>query len=563
MKITTIPQLYRNVRRWTEIVTVLSKYGLADWLSRLHIDFVKDQLRDREGHSLARMTQETRIRLALGELGPTFIKLGQLLSTRPDVVGVALADELKLLQCDAPADPPQVVREIVETELGQPISDIFATFEELPLASASIGQVHGAELKTGEQVVIKVQHPGIERKVHEDLDVLAGLAALVQQRLPEFAPYRPVATVAELSRTLRREMDFGREERNLQQFSYQYREDPTVRFPLPYAEYCTSRILTMERLCGIPLNDIAALTESHADLDTLARRGAQLYLNMIFTHGFYHADPHPGNILILENDVLGVLDCGMVGRLDERLREDIEEMLTAIVQQDVMLLTAMIRRVGSVPPDLDSTALSADVADFVGSYANQSLDQFRLGNALRDMVEILRIHHIMLPPQVGMLIKVLITLDGTTRLLSPKFSIMETMRPFHRRMILRRISPKRRLQKLRRVFAWVEQLMEELPQRALEILDQVQSGKFDVHLDHRGLEPSVNRLVLGMLTSALFLGSTLLLAQQVPPLLFPKPWYFGLHRLSVMGAGGCIVSILMGWKVWTAIRKSGRLERKH
>src|SRR5262245_10983273 len=295
MKITTIPQLYRNLRRWTEILSVLSKYGLADWLSRLHIDFVKDQLRDRQGHSLARMTQETRIRMALSELGPTFIKLGQLLSTRPDVVGVALADELKLLQCDAPADPSQVVREIVETELGQPISDIFATFEELTLASASIRQVHGAELKTGEQVVIKVQHPGIERKVHEDLDVLAGLATYAQ-RLPEFAPYRPVATVAELSRTLRREMDFGREERNLQQFAHQYRDDATVRFPLPYSEYCTSHILTMERLVGVPLNDIAALTESGADLDTLARRGAHLYLKMIFTHGFYHADPHPGNI---------------------------------------------------------------------------------------------------------------------------------------------------------------------------------------------------------------------------------------------------------------------------
>jgi ubiquinone biosynthesis protein len=562
MKISTIPQLYRNLKRWTEILSVLSKYGLADWLSRVNIEFVKDQLKDRQGQALARLTQEQRIRLALSELGPTYIKLGQLLSTRPDLVGVALAEELKLLQCDAPADPPNVVRQIIEAELGESIEHVFSEFDETPLASASIGQVHAARLKQGERVVIKVQHPNIERMVREDLDVLAGLAALAQ-RLPEFAPYRPTATVAELSRTLRRELDFGREERNLQQFSYQYRNDPTVRFPQPCSDLCTSRILTMERLEGIPLHATDALLASGADMDVLASRGAELYLNMIFKHGFYHADPHPGNILVMNGNTLGVLDCGMVGRLDEQLREDIEDMVSAILQQDGATLTALIRRVGSVPADLNTAVLASDVCEFVEAYGNQSLEKFRLGHALSDMVELLRTHHILLPPQVSLLLKVLITLDGTTRLLSPKFSIMEMMRPFHRRMLLWRISPRRRLQKFRRVLRSVEQLAEVLPQRLREILDQVQAGKFDVHLDHRGLEPSVNRLVLGMLASALFLGSTLLLSREVPPLLFrDAPSILGLYRLSLLGLVGCTVSILMGMRLLRAIGKSGRLDRR-
>lgn len=562
MKIASIPQLYRNLRRWTEILSVLSKYGLADWISRLHIERFKDQLKDRHGQALARLTQEQRIRLALTELGPTFIKFGQLLSTRPDIVGVTLAEELRQLQRDTPADPPEVVRQLLETELCAPLDELFLEFDETPFASASIGQVHHARLKGGDQVVVKVQHAGIQRKVDVDLDVLAGLAALAD-RVPEFAPYRPTATVAEIARTLRRELDFSREERNLLQFSRCFRHRTEVRCPLPYSEYCTPRVLTMERLEGISLNERSRLESSAADLPELARRGGRLYLEMIFTHGFYHADPHPGNILIMPNNVLGLIDFGMVGRLDEQLREDIEAMLMSIVQQDVTLLTSLIRRVGKAPPGLKTTALENDVADFVAAYAHQPLQQFRLAAALQEMVEILRTHGISLPPEVGLLIKVLVTLEGTTRLLNPQFNLMELMQPFHRKLLLRRLSPQHRIRKLRRVYLAFEQLAESLPQRIAEILEQVQSGKFDVHLDHRGLEPSVNRLVLGMLSSALFLGSTLLLSRQVPPVLFPQnPWYLGLYRVSVFGIVGCTVSILLGLRVLRAITKSGRLDRR-
>jgi len=561
MRISTIPHIYRNVRRWTEILSVLSKYGLADWLSRLNIEMFKSHLKGSRGETLALQTPEQRIRLALTDLGPTFIKLGQLLSTRTDVVGVALAQELMLLRNHVPADGPEVVRELIETELGQPAEELFAEFEDEAVASASIGQVHRARLRTGEKVAVKIQRAGIERKVREDLDVLAGLAILAEH-IPEFAQYRPRETVAEIARMLRRELDFGREERNLTQFAAFFEGDPTIRIPQPFTEFGTARILTMEWVEGLKLEDRDRLVSAGFDLEEIARRGATLYLQMIFTMGCYHADPHPGNLVLLPGNVIGLLDFGMVGRIGERLREDFEQMLLAIVQNDVPLLTFLIKRVGSVPADLDEASLATDVAEFVGIYSTQPLDAFDLSGALNDMTEIIRRHYIKLPSQAAMLIKALVSLEGTTRMLCPSFSVMEVMQPFHRKMLIRRLSPLRQWRKLRRLHLEVEELIEVLPRRLIDILEQVQSGTFDVHLDHRGLGPSVNRLVLGMLASALFVGSSLMMSQEVPPLLFPVSTYLGMHRISIFGFTGCAVAVLLGLRLLRAIGKSGHLDRR-
>lgn len=563
INVRSIPSIYRNVKRWTEILSVLSKYGLADWLAQTNIEFVKDRLKAPDGEVLARLTREARIRLTLTELGPTFIKLGQLLSTRPDVVGKDLADELKQLQSSAPVDAPETVRRVVETELGQSLEELYGEFDLTPIASASIGQVHRARLKTGERVVVKVQHAGIETKVNEDLEVLGGLAQLAEQ-ISDFKPYRPVANVGEMGRSLRRELDFGREERNLHQFASQFKEDATICIPKAYTELSTPRVLTMDMIEGIPVAETGLLEAAGIDREEVARRGASLYMQMIFTHGFFHADPHPGNIVLLPGNVIGLLDFGMVGRIDERMREDIEDMLMAIVQHDVPLLVRIIKRIGQAPPQLDESSLSNDVADFVGHYATQALNQLDVGGALTDITQIVRRHRIMLPAQVAMLIKTLVTLEGTSKLLSPHFSLMEVMQPFHRKMLLSRLSPARAARKLRRLYMELEQLAEVLPQRVIQILEQVQSGKFDVHLDHRGLGPSVNRLVLGMLASALFVGSSLMLSYDVPPVLFAQkePLWFGLHNVSVLGLLGCSVSLLVGLRLLWAIGKSGHLDQK-
>lgn len=561
MKISTIPHIYRNVNRLTEIVSVLSKYGLADGLSRLNLDFLKGILKNRDGEAIARHHWESRIRMAITELGPTFIKLGQILSTRPDFVGRKLADELSRLQDSLPADGPDKVREIIENELGQPIEDLFLSFDEEPIASASIGQVHRAQLKSGQQVVIKIQHDGIQRTVEKDLEVLSGLAQLFE-RIPEAAAYRPVETVAEFQRTLRRELDFGREEHNLQQFAARYKDNPHLKIPHPFVELCTSRVLTMEFIEGVKLSDSDRLDEMGSDREELARHGAEIFLDMIFVDGFFHADPHPGNIVILPRNRIGLLDFGMVGRIDEALREDIEDLLIAITTSDSIQLMSIIQRIGSIPPDLKETTLRNELADFVAHHTTQPLNRLVLSDILSEMTDLLFRFRISLPAQVAMLLKVLITLDGTARLLCPTFSLMEIVRPFQRKAILRRLSPSRRIKKIRRIYGELEHLAETLPRRTGDILEQIQTGKFNIKLDHRGLGPNVNRLVLGMLASALFLGSSLLLSRQVPPVIFREPSAMGMQNISILGLGGCITSLLVGLRLLRAIGKSGHLDRK-
>lgn len=551
MKITTIPHVYRNANRWREIITILSKYGLAGWIGRFELPVVRGMLRARDGEALAHLSRETRIRMAIEELGPTFIKLGQILSTRPDQVGLPLAEELQELQANVPADAPDAVRSTIETELGAPLESLFVDFDTTPIASASIGQVHRARLASGADVVVKVQHSGIQRRMEVDLDILAGLAQLAEM-LPELAPYRPQAMVTEFRRVVRRELDFSREARNLELFARNFRRNQHVRIPRCYPELSTGRVLTMEWLDGWRFSDPELAADSHCDLGQVARYGAEMYLEMIFHHGFYHADPHPGNLMLLENGAIGLVDFGMVGRLDEQMREDIESMLLAIISQDAQSLTTLVMRLGAVPAGLDEAALSVDLSEFVAHYANQPVDAFDLAGALSEMVEIIQRYHIALPSSLAMLIKVLVMLDGTGRLLAPQFSLMELVAPYQRKMIQRRLSPARQMRKMRRIFSEFEQLAEIFPRRLRDILQQVDAGKFDVHLDHRGLEPSVNRLVLGMMTSALFLGSSLMLSQHVWP----------IREVSVPGVIGMSLSMFLGWRLLKAISKSGRLERR-
>jgi len=560
MKLSSIPQIYRHVGRWGEIVSVLSKYGLADWIP----NFAKDLLKAPGGTAIARHRWQTRLRLALGELGPTFIKLGQVLSTRPDLVGVDLAEELRHLQTDVAADPPEKVRKSIESELGRPIEEVFDEFDDRPMASASIGQVHRARLRSGQPVAVKVQHGEIERKVQVDLEILSGLA-LLADHIPEFHNYRPGAIVSEFRRVIQRELDFRRERRHIEEFRRDFAGNPTVHIPQAYGDLSTARVLVMELVEGIKLAQTDELVARGFDLAKIARRGADLYLEMIFGNSFYHADPHPGNVLLMDGNVIGLLDFGMVGRIDERLHEDIEELLLAVSNEDAEHLATIIIRVGAVPQELDRSALRFDVADFLAHYAGQSLESFDLSGALNEMTEMIRRYRITLPARIAMLIKTLVTLEGTAQLLSPRFSLLEVMRPYRRRMRLRRLSPGRKIRRLRRFSIQLQHMIEALPRGVVEILEQVQSGKFDIHLDHRGLEPSVNRLVLGMLASALFLGSSLLLSRDLPPLIGDVPlvrWLPLVRQVSLPGLVGVALSFALGVRLWRAIKKSGRLDRR-
>lgn len=537
-------QLSRHARRAAEVGGILAKYGLADWLSGSNFTLPRRLLTGLDGVPLTDQTRPTRIRMAASELGTTFIKLGQVLSTRPDLVGWEIADELTKLQTEAPPDPADVSKETIATELGRPVEEVFASFIDAPLASASIAQVHHAVLHDGTPVVVKVQHPGIQGRILADLEILMLLAELAE-RSSELKRYQPVAVVSEFHRSLLRELDFGRELRNIEEFTANFTGNRTVHFPRVRPELSTARVLTMQLLEGHRLQDATALDALPVSRDELARRGAVVWMDMIFRDGFYHADPHPGNIMIMADGTLGIMDCGMVGRIDEGLRESVEEMLLGVATHDAPLLAATLMRICTPPADFREEAFISDLSDFISFYGSQPIERFQLGNALNEIARCISRYRLVLPGGIAQIIKVMVMLDGTAKLLSPRINLIEIIAPYRHKIAQRQMSPRRQWRKLHRLISEWSHLARTVPRSVSELLRQVQDGQFDVHLEHRRLEPSVNRLVMGMVSSALFLGSSLLLSNRVPPML-------GEH--SIPGSVGCIVSGLLGlrliWKIW-------------
>jgi ubiquinone biosynthesis protein len=510
-------QLTRHAHRAAEVAGILTKYGLADWLAHSGFELPRKYFTDRDGKMLTDQPRPARIRLAVTDLGTTFIKLGQMLSTRGDLIGWEIAEELVKLQTDVPPDAPEVAMATVSTELGKPVEEIFAEFSPNPMASASIGQVHRARLHDGTEVVVKVQHPNIENRILADLDILRWLAEFAEKS-GELRRYQPAAIVGEFHRSLLRELDFRREQRNLREFATSFAANTSVRFPQAYAELSTSRVLTMELLQGANLRDTAQIDLLGVDREELACRGATLWMDMIFRDGFYHADPHPGNILVMEGGVLGIVDCGMVGRIDEGLRENVEEILLAVAALDARLLARILTRLCTPPPGFDEAAFSTDLADFISFYGGVPLDHFELGNALNEIARCISRYRLILPSTLAQIIKVLVMLDGTAKLLSPQINISTIIAPYQKDIFLRQLSPRRKVKKLHRLLNEWNHLAQNLPRGLSELFQQVREGKFDVHLEHRRLEPVVNRLVMGMICSSLFLGASLLLSNKVPPL---------------------------------------------
>jgi len=553
MKFTALTRLERNVHRVGEIIGVLAKYGLADWVKGLNFSWIQERIQSADGQHIPDLKAEVRARLAFTELGTTFIKLGQVLGTRPDLIGPEMARELARLQTAAPADPPETVRTTIEAEFGKPLGDLFAEFDEKPIASGSIAQAHAARLHSGEQVVVKVQHAGIADKILPDLDILTGLAELAEKHAPQMRLYQPVAVVRQFRRTLLRELDFTFERRSLEEFAERFAQDASVHFPHAHAQFSTRRVLTMERLNGILGSDAAALAASGADLNEFVRRGANMYLQMIFRDAFYHADPHPGNLMLLPGEVVGVLDCGMVGRLDEELAEGIDEMLMAVITHNSVDLGEIIFRLGSAPPATPRDQLRADLTDFVADYVGQSMQDMDLSGALNSLFEIIRRYNITLPAPFSLLLRTLVELEGTAQQLNPEFSLAEVFRPFYATMVRRRLSMRRILGRLQHAYRDWERLVESLPRDVGDVLKRVRDGTFSVHLDLRHIDPVINRLVLGVVTAALFVGSSLLWSMQAPPT---------ISGVSIFGGAGYLVAAYLGWRLLRAIKHSGDITSK-
>jgi len=536
-------------RRLAEIVLILTRYGLADWLVKIPLQSVRDLLATRETQAIGDMPVAERLRLALTEMGTTYIKLGQVLSTRADLVGPDIAEELRKLQADTPADPPEIARQTIEEALGKSPEELFTEFEPTAFSSASIGQVHRARLADGQQVVLKVQHAGIQEKVRIDLNLLEKLAKLLQEYVPEARNYQPVATTRGFRRTLLRELDFTCERSNMERFTRNFAKDPTVHIPTAYKEFSSKRVLTMELLDGTPGSKPEKLSEAGVDLNELARNAANIFLNMIFRDGFYHADPHPGNFIVLDGGVVGLLDCGMVGQIDDSTRELFEDLLLMLMQHDAEGLSDTLLRAGSAPADVDRVAFRADVSDLLVAYGSQSLEEFDLGGALDQLSDLVRRHRVVMPSAASLLIKTLVMLEGTARLLSPTFSLNEVIAPFKNQLIRSRLDPKRWMRRLQQSMRDVDRLVRNGPRNVADILDRAQSGKLQMKHEVNHLELVANRLVGGLLIASLFVGSAMLLSHNVPPL---------ASGVSILGGLGFLAAVVIGTRMLWHIRKDLR-----
>lgn len=553
MKIDALPNLFRDGKRLQQIVSTLAKYGLAPWISGINAAWLQKHFQAVDGQQISSLSDGARMREAFTELGTTFIKLGQILSTRPDLVGPEVTDELAKLQAGTPADSPEIVRQMIATELGDAPEELFLEFDDQAAASASIGQVHFAKLMDGTPVVVKVQHPGIEGQIRSDLEILKGLAEIAEQYSDEAKQYRPKETIKEFSRTLLSELNFSLEQSNLEKFAENFAQDPMVVIPRPYGELSTSRVLTMDRLEGTSLAAADRLVAAGHDLEDIANRGANIFLEMIFRDGLYHADPHPGNIFVLVDSAIGLLDFGMVGRIDDQLRERFEDLMLAFADRNTQSICDSICELGTVPRKLNQDSLRREIEDFLADYASRSLNELDFGGALNRMMEIIRDYKIVLPSRVSLLIKVLVMLEGTARGLNPKFSLAEILRPYQVNIVRRRLAPDRLLQKAKQYTKDWTRLAEMAPREIADILAQVKRGQFDVHLEHRKLDSVANRVVLGVLTAALFVGSSLILSFNVPPM---------VGGVSVFGSLGCLIAFSMGYRLVRAIQKSGNIVSK-
>jgi len=550
----------RSIRRYLNIVRVLSTYGFDHALEVIGLADVvarSQKLFDRKRPDIARLTAAERMRLALEELGPTFVKLGQLLSTRPDVMPRAFVVEFEKLQDSVPSFLFEEALTQIAAELGAPVEQFFAEIDPEPLAAASIAQVHRARLITGEDVVIKLRRPGIVAVVEADISALMALASLAERYFSGSELYDPVAVVREFARTIRREMDFSREAHTIEKFRDNFVKTPWMYFPKVYWQQTSKAVLTMEYIAGVKISDRDTLFAQGLDGKLIARRGADSFLEMVLTHGFFHGDLHPGNILILPDNVICLLDYGIVGRLDEGLKTFLADILTAIVKRDMDEVVSLLLFAGDVSDSLDSRSLKRDLSNFMDGYYEMPLKEIEVGRMLMEFVEIITMYSIRIQPDLTLLAKSLVLIEGSGRALDPNFDMVAHLRPFIVKEIRQKISPRRVSREINQVIVSYLNLARNIPRDLKEIINRVNRNKFKIDLEHRGLDKftaefdrSINRLSTSMILAAIIIGSSISMQADKGPKIMDLP-VFAFIGYSVAGVVGL-------WLVYAIIR-SGRM----
>ncbi len=440
--------LIRDANRLRQIVTVLVRHGFGALVRELQLDerWALKKILELSSVEADDTPIERRIVLAIHELGPTFIKLGQILSTRRDLLPPELIVELETLQDDVPALSGESVRDIICEELGRSIDDVYEDFSEVPLASASIAQVHCARLRgTGEAVVVKVQRPGLSEKIEADLEIMHYLAAALERNFPEAELYTPTGIVEQFERAIRKEIDFHNELENISRFRSNFAGVEDVHFPDTYAELSTARVLTMERIDGVKLT---AMSGTELDVERVVRNGIDAVLKMIFEDGFFHGDLHPGNLLVRADATLCFLDFGLCGRLTPRQRDDLVDMMVALIRKDYPGLARIYWRLGDRPPGGDGyAAFESDLADCLDRrFADKTVGEIEMGAFFGDLVEIALRHRVPMPPDYTMTFKAVMTMEGVAKQLVPDLDMIAAARPRIAALAAQRFDPQRLMQ---------------------------------------------------------------------------------------------------------------------
>ena len=535
-----------HLDRSRQIARVLLSHG---W------DFLRNnEERDAGPKLVAAHTRPLHLRLALEELGTTFIKLGQILSTRADLLPPEYLVELRKLQDSTPPVPFEEIRQAVVTELGQPIENLFSQFDSSPLAAASIGQAHAATLWDGTEVVVKVRRPGVVEQVNEDLEILKELAAAASRHWDFADQYDLIGLVEEFSQTLRSELDYIREGHSAERFASNFAADPHIHIPRVFWDATTSRVLTLERIRGVKINDLAALDRQGTDRRWLADYATNIVLKMVCEDGFFHADPHPGNFFIEQNGTIGLIDFGMVGVLDEHTQELLAELLIVINREDADRLVDVFLDLGVTRKRIDRALVRRDLEQLLSTYWGLPLGELKVTALLNDVYSVMRRHRLHLPPNLALLLKTVIMIEGLGVNLDPTFQFTRSLTPYTERLVLRQYSPLRWVRGFGRASLDLAKLATELPQHLRRIVSQAENGNLQIGMRPEGfdsvinrLEKIANRIVLGVIAAAFINGLAVLVSVYRPP---------GWERWGwVVFAFGFLCALVLGvYLAWSILR---------
>ena len=560
-KIGVVGRTYRHLARYRQILAVFFKYGFGDLIELLKIEQYIEiglQLISKNRRSrLEKLSRAERVRMACEELGPTYIKLGQILSTRPDLVPVDFIKELSKLQDNVPSSPFSEVSKIIESELGAPPEDIFDFFEKAPLASASIGQVYRATLKDGEEVAVKVQRPGIKKIIEVDLEIMLHLATLIERHIEEMSLHQPVKIVEEFARTLEKELDYTIEATSMERIARNFLNDLTIYVPKVFRDTTTESILTTELVEGIKVSEIDRLEKAGLDRKLITVRGADVVLKQIIKHGFFHADPHPGNIFVLPDNVICLLDFGMTGSVDRRTREDFVDLAESVVSRNESRATQVLLKLTYWDEDPDIRLLEKDVADFMGRHLYKSLKDIKIGKLLNDLLDLAFQHRLSVPPDIFLILKAFSAVEGVGLMLDPDFDMIKQAAPLIKEVKLARLSPQRITGDIFRLAIELFQFVQNFPKDILSITRLIKQQKLSLNLEYKGLDKMLstydqisNRISFSIIIAALIIGSALIVMSKVPPL---------FYDISLLGIVGFLAAAIMGMWLLVAIIRKGRL----